>query len=255
MSLWKFKLHIATRILLHLFQEQSKREKAMEEEMKQIEAKEVLCVRLLWMPLHEKLQYANLRYQLMSPIIWHVMLWRRGCRRCFRDVFCLAGRSWRKKRGSGRRWWKRRRGRPLHGVQIWPQFEAQGSKVDQGRLGTLQFDAVCTVWDVAHACSCFVEVQEAFEKRKREARCSNWKLIEIAYLFTQWWCGWKAWEKRWEMVGIIVACTGRAAEAQGGRRMATKARDPEAVVPPMQHTRLHMAPANHVWSCDKGTQL
>ena len=33
--------------------------------------------------------------------------------------------------------------------------------------------------------------------------------------------------------------------------MATKARDPEAVVPPM-HTRLHMAPAIHVWSCDKG---
>ena len=35
---------------------------------------------------------------------------------------------------------------------------------------------------MAHACSCFVKVQEAFEKRKREARCSNWKLIEIAYL-------------------------------------------------------------------------
>lgn len=54
MSLWKFKLHIATRIPLHLFQEQSKREKAMEEEMKQIEAKEVLYLCRLWMPLHEK---------------------------------------------------------------------------------------------------------------------------------------------------------------------------------------------------------
>lgn len=32
-------------------EEQSKREKAMEEEMKQIEAKEVLCVCLLWIAL------------------------------------------------------------------------------------------------------------------------------------------------------------------------------------------------------------
>ena len=50
MSRWKFKLHITTRILSHL-EEQSKREKAMEEEMKQIEAKEVLCVCLLWIAL------------------------------------------------------------------------------------------------------------------------------------------------------------------------------------------------------------